>query len=84
MVGSLVVEDYTQQNQWDYTQQNHVWAALETPQIDTLDENFEKTTMTTYKRKYISKLVRPRLTLKYIHVKPFSGTLRFCYKMYIS
>ena len=27
--GSLVVEDYTQQNQWDYTQQNRDWAALE-------------------------------------------------------
>ena len=27
--GSLVVEDYTQQNQWDYTLQNCDWAALE-------------------------------------------------------
>ena len=27
--GSLSVEDYTQQNQWDYTQQNHDWAALQ-------------------------------------------------------
>ena len=27
--GSLVVEDYTQQNRWDYTQQNRDWAALE-------------------------------------------------------
>ena len=68
--GSLVVEDYTQQNQWDYTQQNCDWAALENPQIDTLDPHFEKTTMTTCKSKYISKLVRPRLTQKYIHVKP--------------
>ena len=59
--GSPVVEDYKQQNQWDYTQQN--------PQIDYLDPNFEKTTMTTYKSKNISKLVRPRLTLKYIHIK---------------
>ena len=68
--GSLVMEDYTQQNRWDYTQQNRDCAALEKPQIDTLDPNFEKTTKTTYKSKYISKLVRPRLTLKFIHVKP--------------
>ena len=27
--GSLFVEDYTQQNRWDYTQQNHDWAALQ-------------------------------------------------------
>ena len=27
--GSLVVEDYTQQNRWDYTQKNHDCAALE-------------------------------------------------------
>ena len=27
--GSLVVEDYTQQNRWDYTQQNRDWTALE-------------------------------------------------------
>ena len=67
---SLVVEDYTQQNRGDYTQQNHDWAVLENPKIDTLDPNFEKTTMPTYKSKYISKLVRQRLTLKYIHVKP--------------
>ena len=60
--GSLVVKDYMQQNR--------DWAALENPQIDTLDPNFENTTMTTYKSKYISKLVRPRLTLKYIHAKP--------------
>ena len=59
--GSLVEEDYTQQN--------CDWAALENPRIDTLDPNFEKTSMTTYKSKYISQLVRPRLTLKYIHVK---------------
>ena len=51
-------------------QQNFDWAALEKPQIDTLDPHFEKTTMATYKSKYISKLVRPRLTLKYKHVKP--------------
>ena len=67
---SLIVEDYTQQNQGDYTMQNHDWAALENPKIDTLDPNFEKTTMPRNKSKYISKLVRQRLTLKYIHVKP--------------
>ena len=67
---SLVVEDYTQQNRLDYAQQNRDWATLEKPQIDTLDTHFEQTTMTTYKRKYISRLVRPRLTLKYVHVKP--------------
>ena len=65
--GSIVVEDYTQQNQWDYARQNRDWAALEHPQIGP---TFEKTTMTTYKSNYISKLVRPRLTLKYMHVKP--------------
>ena len=27
--GSLVLEDYKQQNRWDYTQQNRDWAALE-------------------------------------------------------
>ena len=27
---SPVVEDYTQQNQWDYVQQNYDWTALET------------------------------------------------------
>ena len=37
--------------------------------MDTLDPNVEKTTMNTYKSKYISKLVRPRLTLKCTHVK---------------
>ena len=68
--GSLALEDYMQQNLWDYTQQNSDWAALENPQIDTLDPYFEKTTMTTNKSNYISKLVRPRLTQKYIHVKP--------------
>ena len=47
--GILVVEDYTQQNWWDYTQQNRDWAALENPQIDTLDPNFEKNTMITIK-----------------------------------
>ena len=62
------MEDYTQQNQWDYAQQNADWAALENPKVDTFDLNFEKTTMTTYKR--LSKLVRQRSTLKYIHVKP--------------
>ena len=46
--GSLVVEDYTQ-NWWDYTPQNGDWTALENPPIDTLDPNFEKATMTTYK-----------------------------------
>ena len=45
--GGLVVEDYTQQNRWDYTQQNRDWAAIENPQIDTLDPHFGKTTMTT-------------------------------------
>ena len=49
----VVVEDYTQQNRWDYAQQNRDWAALENPQMDTLAPNFEKTTMTTYKSKYI-------------------------------
>ena len=34
--GSLFVEDYTQQNWWDYTQQNCDWVPLENPQIDTL------------------------------------------------
>ena len=67
--GSLVVEDYTQ-HWWDYAQLNGDWRALENPPIDTLDPNFEKTTMTTYKSKYISKLVRPRLILKCIHIKP--------------
>ena len=64
------MEDYTQQKRWDYAQQNRDWVALVNPQIDTLDQHFEKTTMTTYKSKFIAKLVRPRLTLKYIHVKP--------------
>ena len=27
--GSLVMKDYTQQNRWDQTQQNHDWPALE-------------------------------------------------------
>ena len=40
------------------TRQNHDLAALGIIQIDTLDPNFEKTTMTTYERKYISILVR--------------------------
>ena len=53
------MEDYTQQKQWDYTQQNRDWAALENSQIDTLKPNFEMTTMNTYKSKYISKLVWP-------------------------
>ena len=66
------MEDYTQQNRCDHTQQNRDWAALENPQIDTLNPNFEKTTLTTYKIKYISKLVRPRLNR-------FSGTLRVSY-----
>ena len=48
---SLVVDDYMQQNCWDYAQQNHDWASLENPQINTLDPHFEKTTMTTYKSK---------------------------------
>ena len=48
-----------------YTQQNRDWTALEKPQIDTLASNFEKTTMTSYESKFISKLVSPRLTLKY-------------------
>ena len=61
--------DYTQQNQWDYMQQNYDWAALENPQIGTLDPNCEKTTMTTFKSKYLSKLVQPRLILKNINVK---------------
>ena len=64
------MDDYTQQNQWDYTQQNRDWTALEIPQIETLHPNFEKTTMSTFKSKYISKLVRPRVTQKYIHVNP--------------
>ena len=55
---SLVVEDYTQQNR--------DWAAVENLRIDT----FEKPTMTTYKSKYKSNLFRPRVTQKYIHVKP--------------
>ena len=38
-----------QQNQWDYAQQNRDWAALETAEIDTLDHNFEKTTIASYK-----------------------------------
>ena len=67
---SLVAEDYTPQNRWDYTQQNYDWAVLGNPQIDTLETNLEKTKMTAYKSKYISKLVMPRLTQKYIHVKP--------------
>ena len=68
--GSLVVEDYRQQNRWEYAQQNRDWAALENPQIDNLDLNLEMTKMTTFKSKYISKLVRPSLTLKYLLVKP--------------
>ena len=67
--GTFDVEDYTQQNLWDYAQQNCGWAALENPQIDTLEPNFEKTTITTYESKHISKLVRQRLTLKHMHVK---------------
>ena len=63
-------EGNTQQNRWDYSQQNRDWEALENPQIDSLDTHFEMTAMTTYKSKYISKLVRPRFTDKYIHVKP--------------
>ena len=46
------------------------WGALENLQIDTLYPFFEKTTITTYKSKYISKLVRQRSTQKYIHEKP--------------
>ena len=68
--GSLVLEDYTQQHRWDYTQQNCDWVVLGNPQIETLDPNFQKTTMTTYESKYISKLVRTRLIQKYVHVKP--------------
>ena len=56
---SFVVEDYTQKNQWNYAQQLRDWAALENPQIDPLYPHFEKTTMTTYKSKYISKLDCP-------------------------
>ena len=68
--GILGVEDYTQQNRWDYTKKNCDWAALEKPQIYILDPNFEKTKITTYKSNYISKLVSPTLTQKYIYVKP--------------
>ena len=68
--GSVVVEDYRQKNQWDYMQQNNDWAALENHQLNTLEPNFEKTTMTIYKSNYISELVRPRMPQKYIHVKP--------------
>ena len=39
----------TQENQWDYAQQNCDWAVLKNPQIGTLDQHFENTTMTTYK-----------------------------------
>ena len=56
--GSLVLEDYPQQNRWDYPQQNQERAALGNLQIDTLDPNFDKTTMTTEKTKYTSYLVR--------------------------
>ena len=56
----LIVEDYPQQNRWDYPQQNQERAALGNLQIDTLDPNFYKTTMTTEKTKYISELVRSR------------------------
>ena len=38
--------------------QNHDWAALGILQIDTLDPKFDKTTMTAYKTKYMSNLVR--------------------------
>ena len=62
--GGIVVEDYTLQNQWDCRQQNCNFAALKKIQIDTLDPNFDKTTMNTYKSKYISMLVRLRLTPK--------------------
>ena len=40
--GISVVEDYTQQNQWDYVQKNPEWAALDKPQIDNFDPSFEK------------------------------------------
>ena len=51
-------------------QQNHDWTAIENPQMYTLDPHFEMTTMTIYKSKYISMLVRPSLTKKDVHVKP--------------
>ena len=70
--GSLVVEDYTQQNRWDYAKQNRDWAVLESPQVDTLDPHFEKTTMTTYKSKYKSKLVREGFKKKRRNVGPLS------------
>ena len=41
--------------------QNRDQEALENPQIDTLDPDFENTIMTTYKSKYVSKLVRPKV-----------------------
>ena len=65
--GSLVPEDYTQQNRWDYTKQNCNWEALENPQIDTLDPHFEKTTMNTYKSKFISN-IKYKIYLIYMHV----------------
>ena len=52
---SLVVEDYTQHNRWDYAEKNRDWAAVENSKIDNLDPNFEETTTTSYKSKYISK-----------------------------
>ena len=67
---SIFVQDYTQQNRWDYTQQNRDWEALENPQIKPFHPNFEKTTMFIYTNKYISKIVRPRSTKKYLHIKP--------------
>ena len=77
--GSLGVEDYTQQNQWDYMQQNCDWTALENPQIDTLDPFFEKTTMITFKISiHLSWPNRPKVSPKIYTC--FSGTFsgNFC------
>ena len=43
--GSLFVEDYTQQNWWDYAQQNCDW---KTPKLTLCTQKLEKTTMTEW------------------------------------
>ena len=58
---SLVVEDYTQQNRWDYTQLTRDWAALESSKSNLWDLIVKKVVLSNQKTQVLCRSVATKL-----------------------
>ena len=74
--GSLVVEDYTQQNRWDYIQQNPDWAALESFKSNLWVLIVKKVVLSNKKKPGVSFVTGYQTIKKYQFTKPLTGPFK--------